>query len=217
MRAKEPFVFSTASSVVRIGNESAACLTELEHGITQCSDASIFHHTFQSLGHHHFLQEGFSNDFAQWALAACNRPMLAERLASIDIRDYVNLADLRNDLRQMVGEYCKENPREASQGAFEIFYFCETIEETVPLGREAWTLKEFHDGLGGLSHAAIQFHLLTSRLRLHLQTSDFSRWISKELGCKSLALKIDQIDLYTNTLDSARDSIVRLVELELGR
>jgi hypothetical protein len=41
--------------VMRIGNDSAGCLAELEHGIDQCSDASIFHHTFQSLGHHHFL------------------------------------------------------------------------------------------------------------------------------------------------------------------
>ena len=117
MRASEPFQFVTASYLVRIGNQKSASLLELQKGIEDCSDGSIFYHTFQSLGRHHFLTEGFSNDFAQWVLGSCNRPALAEQLASLDIRDYVSLADLRGDLRRMVGDYCKENPQEAEQAA----------------------------------------------------------------------------------------------------
>jgi hypothetical protein len=161
--------------------------------------------------------EGFSNDFAQWALASCNRPALAERLTSIDIRDYVELSALRNDLRKMVAEYCRDNPRDASQPGFETLYFCETIEESVPLGRAAWTLEEFRDGLASLSHASMHFHFLTSRLRLHLQTSDFSLWLARDMGCKPLAQRIEQIDLYTNTLDSARDAILHLVDREIRK
>ena len=217
MTATEPFQFATASYLVLIGNEQATNLLELEEGLEKCSDSSIFYHTFQSLGRHHFLTEGFSNDFAQWVFGSCNRPALAEQLASLDIRDYVSLAELRSDLRRVVKEYCLANPREASQQAFEAFYFLETVEEEVPLGLAAGNLEEFRDGLKKLSHASLQFHFITSRLRLHLRSNDFSQWLSKDLGLKALAQKVDQIDIYTNTLDSARDRITNLVEREIGR
>ena len=212
MRATEPFQFVTASYLVRIGNQKAASLLELQKGIEDCSDGSIFYHTFQSLARHHFLTEGFSNDFAQWVLGSCNRPALAEQLASLDIRDYVSLADLRGELRRILGDYCEANPREAQQAAFETFYFCETVEEEVPLNRQAWTLEELREGLAGMGHASMQFHFITSRLRLHLRTNDFSRWFSKELELKELARQVDQIDIYTNTLDSARTRIIQFIE-----
>lgn len=214
-KAGEAFQFATASYLVRIGNQVASNLLELQQGLADCSDASIFYHTFQSLGRHHFLTEGFSNDFAQWVLSACNRPVLAERMASIDIRDYVSLADLRNDLRKMVEEYCAGNASTASQASFESFFFCETVEEKVPLGKEARTLEDFRDGLKDLAHGSLQFHFITSRLRLQLRTNDFSQWFSRELGLKNLARNVDQIDIYTSTLDRARESILHLVEREL--
>lgn len=217
MKASEAFQFATASYLVRIGNQVATNLLELEQGLADCSDASIFYHTFQSLGRHHFLTEGFSNDFAQWVLGSCNRPVLAEQMASVDTRDYVSVVDLRNDLRKVVEEYCRGNSNTASQVAFEPFFFCETVEEKVPLGREAWTLEDFRDGLQDLAHGSLQFHFVTSRLRLQLRTNDFSRWFSKELGLTELARKVDQIDIYTTTLDSARSTILHLVERELAQ
>ena len=217
MIAETPFRFVTASYLTLIGNQRATTLAELLQGIEQCSDGSIFYHTFQSLARHHFLTEGFSNDFAQWVLASCNRPGLAEQLASVDIRDYVSLPDLRNELRRIVGEFCEANPREAQGPAFEAFYFCETIEEELPIGMEAHSLEEFRNALGKLSHASLQFHFITSRLRVHLRRSDFSIWLDEKLKLPQLARRVDSIDIYTNTLDSARCRILELVDRELGR
>ena len=217
LRASEPFRFETASYLVRIGNQRADNLLELDQGLADCTDESIFYHTFQSLARHHFLTEGFSNDFAQWALASCNRPALAERLASVDIRDYVQLADVRHDLRRIVGDYCERNEPEASRKAFEPFYFCETVEEQVPLGSEAWTLEEFASGLKDLAHASMQFHFITSRLRLNLRSNDFSQWFAEELHLPDLARRVNQIDMYTHTLDGVRDTVLALVEGEVGR
>jgi trehalose-phosphatase len=75
-----------------------------------------------------FFAEGFSNDIAQWALAACNRAELAEQLAALDIRDYLSLAELRSDLLRTVAEYCANNPAHARQEASEPFLFCAAIE-----------------------------------------------------------------------------------------
>ena len=43
---------------------------ELNAALAEASDAAMFYHTFQTIRQHHFLTEGFSNDFAQWVLAA---------------------------------------------------------------------------------------------------------------------------------------------------
>ncbi len=212
MAGTSGFQFVTAAYVIRINNQKASTLNELRAGLDQASDASVFYHTFQSLGQHHFLTEGFSNDFAQWVLAGLNRPQLAERLGGLDIRDYLSLAELRNDLYRMLGEYCDEHPREAEMSAFEPFYFCESAEITAPLGPEATTLGQFCQGLEGLSHAALYYHFLISRLRLQLNTNDFSQWLEKSMGREDLARRINRIDIYTNTLDTARDKMVRIID-----
>src|SRR6202521_858582 len=113
--AETPFDFFTVSYLTRIGNHSAGTLAELLTGLENCSDASIFHHTYQTLGSHHFLTEGFSNDFAQWVLADANRSDLAEQLAALDIRDYVSIAALRSDLCRLTSDYCAAFPHFARQ------------------------------------------------------------------------------------------------------
>jgi Family of unknown function (DUF5752) len=213
--AEEPFRFFTASYLIRIGNQKATNLDQLREGLEQSSDESIFYHTFQTLGLHHFLTEGFSNDFAQWVLAATNRVELAEQLAGLDIRDYLSLAELRADLQRVVAEYCESHPSESTQTAFEPFYFREGIEITVPLGREARTLAEFREGLANLGHASLQFHFITSRLRLQLRTNDFSHWLAVSLGLEGLARQANRIDIYTNTLDGIKERLLALVEREL--
>src|SRR5437899_235394 len=212
--AETPFDFYAVTHVTRIGNQVAGTLAELLAGLEHCSDASIFHHTYQTLGSHHFLTEGFSNDFAQWVLASANRDELAEQLAALDIRDYLSIAELRSDLRRVVSGYCLKYPNYANQEALEPFYFCESVEVTEPVGLTVNTLKDFREGIEHLSHASFYFHFISSRLRLHLRTNDFSVWLENSLGLESLANHVNRIDVYTNTLDSARSSLVRLIELE---
>src|SRR5580698_10599973 len=85
--AEQPFQFATAAYLTRVENQRVHNIAEMDAALAEASDASIFYHTFQTLSRHHFLTEGFSNDFAQWVLAGLNQPALAERLSSIDVRD----------------------------------------------------------------------------------------------------------------------------------
>jgi hypothetical protein len=214
---QKPFQFMTAAYLTSVENQRATTAAELLEGLDRASDGAIFYHTFQSLGRYHFLTEGFSNDFAEWALSAINRPQLAERLASIDVRDYVSIAELRADLRRIVSEFCEQYPREATQLAFEPFYFCQAVEVTVPLAWDASTLAGFRAGVERLSHASFYYHFIASRLRLQLRTNDFSHWFSTALGLDHLANRANRIDIYTNTLDSARAELIQLVERELKK
>lgn len=213
----QPFHFYTASYLTRVGNQKAVYLGQLCEGIRNCSEASIFYHTYQSLSRLHFLTEGFSNDFAQWALASCNRPGLAEELAAIDIREYVNLDGLRSDLCRIVSSYCVSHPQAGEQAAFEPFYFLESVEVTIPLGIEARTLKEFRKALDQISQAAFHHHFINSRLRLHLRTNDFSLWLATALRLEALARSVNRIDIYTHTVESARKTLSALIDRELSR
>jgi len=211
----QPFQFATAAYLTCVENQKAHTVNELYDALEQASDAAIFYHTFQSLGRYHFLTEGFSNDFAQWVLAALNQPRLAERLASIDVRDYVGLAELRADLRQILAEYAGHHAQQARQAAFEPFYFCSAIEVTVPLPWDAKTLAGLRAGLERMSHASFYHHFIASRLRLHLRTNDFSHWFATALGLERLAERTNRIDIYTNTLDTARQELIGLLDREM--
>src|SRR5438270_541979 len=93
--ARSPFLFNSASHLLRIGRERAHNLSELLEGLRICPDASIFQHMFQTLQEHHFIREGFSNDFSQWAFFACNETALAEQLSGVDAREFTSIRLMR--------------------------------------------------------------------------------------------------------------------------
>ena len=208
-RAKEPFQFVTASYLIRICPERAGTLGELAANLRTCSDASIFHHTFQSLERQHYTF--FSNDFAQWAEAACNAAALAERLAAIDLRDCTSIASLRESLVNSVGSYLQANSPAATRRAFEPFYFGEAVEFTVPRDERASTLQELEEGIARISLQTLHHHFINSRLRLHLRTNDFSHWIETSLEFPALARQINSIDIYVNTLEGLRQQILEAI------
>jgi hypothetical protein len=90
-----PFYFNTSEHLLRIGRERASTLSELLEALRQCPDDSIFQHTFRTLQEHHFIRQGFSNDFAHWSLFACHEPILAEQLASVEVRDFTSILPLK--------------------------------------------------------------------------------------------------------------------------
>lgn len=208
--AARPFQFINDAKVTRIVGEYATTIGDLHRLLGTVSEASIFHHTFQSLETFHYLTEGFSNDFAQWVLAACNENALAERLAAVDLRDVVALADLRARLVEVVGDYVQANPDACQRPGFEPFYFLETVSVEVSTGVYARNLSEFVRGVSLAGLSCIHFHFLTSRLRLALNTNDFSLWLREELKLPELAQKVDLIDIYANTLEGVRSQVVKL-------
>ena len=85
-KPQKPFYFNTSEHLLRIGRQRASNLLELLEALQTVPDDSIFQHTFRTLQEHHFIRQGFSNDFAHWSLFACNEPALAEQLASVSAR-----------------------------------------------------------------------------------------------------------------------------------
>jgi hypothetical protein len=215
--ARSPFYFNSASHLLRIGREKATTLMELLEAIRTCPESSIFQHTFQTLAEHHYISSGFSNDFSHWAFASCNEVELAERLAAIDVREFTSIAALRERLIHVIESYLHKNPRAATRAAMEPFHLMASDLVVVPTPYVARNLEEFAEGLHKVSIHAIYYHFIDARLRLKLNSNDFSVWLDKELDLPQAADKVNRIDIYTSTLEEVRRGILKVVEAEMGR
>ncbi len=215
--ARSPFYFNSASHLLRISREKATNLQELVDALRTCSESSIFQHTFQTLEEHHFINKGFSNDFSHWAFAACNEVELAERLSAIDIREFTSIAALRERIVHIIETYLQKNPRAATRVAMEPFYLMAADLVVVPTPYVARNLEEFADGLRKVSIHAIYYHFIDARLRLKLNTNDFSVWLEHEMDMAPAADRINRIDIYTSSLENVRRNILKVVEGEIAR
>jgi hypothetical protein len=211
----KPFYFNTSAHLMRITTYKATTLAELLDALRACPDDSIFQHTFRTLQEHHFLREGFSNDFAHWALTSCNEPGLAEQLASVDVREFTSLAELRERFVEIVEKHLELNPGDGPKAAEETFYFCASDIVVLPTNFVAGTMQEFAQGLREVSVHSIHHHFIEARLRLKLMSNDFSQWLHEDVGLTDAARALNRIDIYTATLEDVRNQMVRILERAL--
>lgn len=210
-KPQKPFYFNTSEHLLRIGRQKANNLPELLQALQTCPDDSIFQHTFRTLQEHHFIRQGFSNDFAHWSLFACNEPALAEQFASVDVREFTAIEGLRRRMVEILDEFLHNQSRPGSRPAYEPFYFCASDIVVLPTSFRPDTLPGFLDGINQVSVHSIHHHFIEARLRLHLMSNDFSLWLEEEVGLPEAADAIERIDIYANTLEGVRRQIARIV------
>lgn len=216
-KPSKPFYFNASEHLLRIGRQKASTLAELLQALRTCPDDSIFQHTFRTLQEHHFIRQGFSNDFAHWSLSACNEPILAEQLASVDVREFTTIEGIRAHMVEIVEEFLAKNPRSAGHSGHEPFYFCASDIVVLPTAFVSNSLSEFLDGINQVSVHSIHHHFIEARLRLHLMSNDFSQWLEEEFGVTAAADAIEHIDIYTDTMEGVRRQIAGIVEDVLRR
>jgi hypothetical protein len=212
----KPFYFNTSAHLLRITTQKANTLAELLDALRVCPDDSIFQHTFRTLQELHFIREGFSNDFAHWALTACNEPGLAEQLASVDVREFTSLSEMRERFIQIVEKHLQLNPADGQRMAEETFYFCAADIVVMPTKFVAETLQDFAKGLREVSVHSIHHHFIEARLRIKLMSNDFSQWLYEDVGLTDVARALNRIDIYTVTLEDVRKQMLRIVERSLA-
>lgn len=212
LQARTPFEFKSAAHLLFIERQRACNIDELSEGLRSCSEESIFQHTFRTLEEHHFIKEGFSNDFAQWAYTELREVGLGERLTGLDVREFTSLATLRSRIISIVEEFASANPKAKGRSALVPFYFCSSKTIVLPMHRSASSLDEFIDGLRKVSPHSLHYHFIEARLRRKLESNDFSIWLERDLGLKREASLLNEIDIYTSTLEGVRRKIIQILE-----
>ena len=210
--ARTPFEFKAAAHLLFIETQQASNLDELLACLRSCSEGSIFQHTFRTLEEHHFIKEGFSNDFAHWVFSELGEAGLGERLATLDVREFTSLAALRQRLIEGVEEFSLRNPKARERSAGVPFYFCSSKVIVLPTKIHASNLSEFIAGLQKVSVHSIQYHFIEARLRRKLESNDFSIWLDRDLGLNKIASRLESIDIYTSTLEGVRRKIIQALQ-----
>ncbi len=211
----KPFYFNTSANLLRITKFKANTLAELLDALRECPEDSIFQHTFRTLEEHHFLRVGFSNDFGHWALVDCKEPRLAEELASVDVREFTSVAELRGRFVEILQQYLNKHPEAGKRVAEDPFYFCASDLVVMPTSFQARTMREFTEGMRGVSLHSIHHHFIEARLRIKLMSNDFSQWLYEDAGLTDTARELNRIDIYTASLEEVRQQIVRILERAL--
>lgn len=217
LQAKDPFLFYTRQNLTYLTGRRARNLSELFAGIKEGTEASIYHHTHHFLVRHEFLSPEPPNDYAYWITNVLQDRVLGEEVASIDLREYSTLEDIRTAILEVF-----ERSKARNGGRFkhnappgEEFHFMEAQSFVFPTRHVAHSLIEFKECLECVSIHSIYFHVFEARLRQ--RDSDFSLWLSNSLHEEKLAQEFSQFDPYTQTLENLRQTLIRLVDARLKR
>jgi hypothetical protein len=215
--AQEPFHFYTRQNLTYLTGRKAKNLQELLDGIKEAPSATIYHHTHHYLQQHEFLSPEPPNDFAYWITNVLQDDVLGEKVASIDLRQYFRLHDIKARIIEIIEKSLQGNSdpnRNVPPG--EEFHFMSAQTFVFPTKYIAHNLMEFKECLQRISIFSIYYHMFESRLRLQQDSCDFSVWLSNALGEEKLAKEFMKLDPYTQTLENLRQTLIRLVAKRLG-
>jgi hypothetical protein len=210
-----PFYFYTSSNLVELTGEKADTLEELVALLKRCTGSAIFYHVFQSYRERHFAIEKYHFDFAQWIFASLDEEVLAEKLGSLDIRNFASIRELREAIIQVIENHLQEYPQCGKRRGKTPFFLCQSISLVMPTKNVAWGLEDFYHIIEKIGIRSIHYHLIEARLRLGIHTNDFSHWIWTSLNKETLAQRIEDIDIYFYTLDEIRKIIVQFITEEI--
>jgi hypothetical protein len=208
--AHSPFHFNSAAYLVRIERERASNVGELLLALRECSENSIFQHTFRTLQEHHFIGDGYSNDFSQWSHIGRYEEGLAKDLADVDIQSFTSIEDLRSRIVEVVENYLRREPASRDRPAVKPFCFCSSETVVMPTSFVAHYFQEFANAIKQVSPHSIHYHFIEARLRLKLNTNDFSQWL-EEMGLKREAKQLNDLDIYTSTLEDLRGEMLEIL------
>lgn len=215
--ASNPFYFCTSSNLVELTGERANTLEELVALLRRCTGSAIFYHVFQSYRERYFSIQKYHSDFAQWISTSLEEEALAEQLGVLDIRDFRSIRSLREAMVQRIEGHLERNPELKGRRSRTPFFFCQSISVVLPTPHVAWSLEDFYRIVGKIGLGSIHYHFIQARLRLGMDSNDFSCWFRSTLKKDRLASRLEAIDIYLQSLDRIRDTILKYVQEEIER
>lgn len=212
-KAKTPFLFNSRLNITELTGLKAKTLGGLLENLRTVPDSVIYYHTHHFLEKHHYLTPEPSNDFAVWVSDALGNDVLGEKLASVDMFEFISLGALRERLIGIIEENISDAScagRSAMDG--EEFHFMKSVSVIMPTPYQAEDLREFVETLRKISLNSLYYHVFESRMRLGKGSNDFSIWLEENLGETELSRDIARLDPYTYSLEGLRSALIQLIE-----
>ncbi len=209
------FVFMTSVQSVQLTGVRASNLAEFHDGLEKVDGSSIYHHTHRFYRTHSYLGATPLSDFAFWVRENLREDALAEGIASLDLRDFDTIRDLRNAILAVLAPM-RENPsrweRRVPPGLE--FHFSRSVSLILPTHQRAHNLEEFIRAVERVDTSCLYYHLIEAPL--HLQETrhwrnDFSAWLGGSLGLDTLAESVAAIDPYRRDLEGLREDLLNVL------
>lgn len=207
---KIPFQFFTSSLLVEITGKMAGDLAEFLEILKTVDDPSIFYHVHHAFREYSFAPGQYANDFARWIAEDLEEGALAEKIASVNVMSFTDIAALRQALVVIIDDHLARAKQSRHAPPGREFHFLSNVGVIVPTKHEARTLKEFVEALRQVGMRSLYYHFFDARLRLGHKTNDFSNWIRTSFHDEKLAAEIEALDPYFMTLDQLKAKIIAL-------
>jgi hypothetical protein len=214
-RSKEPFHFFSRQNLTYLTSRKAKNIKSLLAGIKEVDVMSIYHHTHRYLEQHQFLSPEPVNDFAFWITNNLQNRLLGEEIASIDLKQFNNLEEIRLRFIEVIEKSLEKDGRllicDVPPG--EEYQFMSSQTFVFPTTYLAHDLKEFSDCLKNVTINSILYHFIEARFYKH--TPDVSEWLSTSIGEIDLAAIFKKLDPYTMTEENLRSALIQSTENRL--
>lgn len=216
------FVFMTSVQAVQGTGVRARSLQQLAAGLEKVDGSSIYHHTYRFYRAHSFLGNTPLSDFAFWVGEDLREGEAAERMESLDLRDYHSIRELRNALLAALDPLREDEERWTRKVPPGLeFHFQRSVSLVFSTGRVARNLEQFTRALEEVDTGSLYFHLIEAPLHLDSENparNDFSAWLDTGAGRPDLARAVEALDPYRGDLEELRgDLLERLGSSRLRR
>jgi hypothetical protein len=107
------------------------------------------------------------SDFAYWITNMLGEELLGEEISSIDIFDFESISEYKNEIIKRIALFTSKGKKTRHVGMDERFNFMKAVSFIMPTGKEAYTLREFHDILKNITIFSVSYHFFESHFRLN--------------------------------------------------
>jgi len=209
------FVFMTSVQSVQLTGLRASNLAQLAAGIAEVDGSSIYHHTYRFYRAHAFLGNTPISDFAYWVGGILREDAAAERMASLDLRDFRSIRALRNALLAALEPVRNDATRWSRSVPPGLeFHFARSVSLVLPTGWRAGNLEGFEEALERVDTGSLYYHLIEAPLHLESESpvrNDFSIWLEEVVGRHDLAGAVDSLDPYRGDLEALRGDLLGIL------
>lgn len=168
----------------------------------------IYYHFWGGLLRPRFDNPEYHNDFAVWIAHGLHNKTLAERLALIDPAGYESMAELRDEMVDVIEEDLDETEYPAWADRDNQFEFISSQLVVFNTNVSINNPVEMSNFIPGMSAGSIFFHFIDGRRRNNDRLDDFRNWLYQyEDRYEGLIDMIKVIDPYFSSLTELRSQL----------
>lgn len=209
----KPFKFIESAVLPLATGIRAQTLRELQTGLSQVDDSSIYFHFWGRMIRPHISESEFNNDFASWVNSSLRDFKLAEGLSAINPVKFQNFDDIRNVILNILDKRLENDDFLSWKKSDRDFHFIGCRKLMFDTGREIASLEEFPDSVRNASRESFFYHFIDGRRRSPECKDDFSIWLEQfNDATDSLRKKLKNVDSYLFSLTELQHQVFRIIE-----